>query len=73
MPQPMTTTGDAAFWPSETLVTPRDLAAVPALELQVVEEQAGQPALDGTPPEEAHHLLQHMSRERSTGTHPPSR
>ena len=40
------------------LVTPGDLSAVTALELQVVEEEAGQPALDGTPAEEAHHLSQ---------------
>ena len=60
MPQPMTTTGDPAFSACGDSVTPRDLSAVPALELQIVEQQAGQPALDGTSPEEAHHLQQHI-------------
>ena len=42
------------------LVAPGDLPAVAALELHVVEEQAGQLALDGTPAEEPHHLLQQL-------------
>ncbi len=42
------------------LVAPGDLPAVTALELQVVEEEARQLALDGTPAEEGHHLLQQV-------------
>ena len=61
------------YWP-RGLSSPHVISpAVAALELQVVEEQPGQPALDGTAAEEAHHLQQQHPGAAPTGTHPPSR
>ena len=81
MPQPITTTGVAVFWDSE-ISSPQEISpAVSALELQVVEEEAGQASFDRTAAEEAHHLLQQVpgqlhrdapvrrDRRRSPGGH----
>ncbi len=63
MPQPMTTTGARGLLGLRDLVTPGDLPAIAALELQVVEEEASQLPFDGPPAEEAHHLSQQISGE----------
>ena len=71
-PQPITTTGEAAFDVGRDLVAPLDRPAVGAVELHVLEEHRHHDALDRLAREERHHLEQDVARQL-WGTQPPSR